>query len=249
MTALAVPPLVPMPVQKFFVHPRLHFVFFCCRVALLVTRIVPAIRVHRRNKRHRLPIRRPQLVVRARRNRSQPRRLAALERDPINLRRPEAPGNKRQLLAVRRPARTRVSPSSRQLPCFAARRRHHPYVAHRVIRLQVRSRDAIRDPFAVRRNLRLAQTMQRNQILESDRALLGRLPRRRHYGHQHRDRQSNHPSAPPHSSSPASLYVTSITKTCDHHTFVFLFQGSTLSVSAISAFAFRARNEVPWKTH
>ena len=196
MAALAVPPFRPVAVQKLFIDPRLHFAFFCCRIALLVARIVPAIRIHRRNKRDRLPIGRPQLIVRARRNRSQPRRFAALQRDPINLRRPVAPGKKRQLLAVRRPARPRVAPAARQLPRLAARRRHHPYVAHGVIRFEVRRRDGISDPSAVRRNLRLAQPMQRDQILKSDRALLGRLPAPPSPQPPAPRQPSNHPSAP-----------------------------------------------------
>src|SRR3984957_3664323 len=112
MATLAIPPLRPVPIQKLFVDPRLHFAFFFRCVAPSVASVVPAIRIHRRNKRHRLPLRRPPLDVRPNRKRSQPRRLAALQRDPINLRLPRAPRNKRKLLPIRRPPCPRVAPST-----------------------------------------------------------------------------------------------------------------------------------------
>src|SRR5580700_51555 len=203
MTTLAVPPFVPMPIQKLFVYPRLHLVFFFGRVARSVASIIPAIRIYGRNKRDRLPIRRPQLVVRSGRNRSQPRRLAAVQRDPINLRRPRPPRNERQLLPIRRPSRPRVAPPARQLSRLAtAASRHHPNVAHRAIRLQIRRRHAISDPIPIRRNLRLANPMQRNQILKCNRALLCRLPRSNPSSHRSRPDNSR---PTPHTSSPLKM--------------------------------------------
>ena len=189
MAALAVPPFGPVAIEEFFIDAGFDFGFFFGGVALGIAGIVVAIGINGGNEGQCVAIGRPKFVVRAGGERSKARGLAACERDPINLRSAGARGNEGEFLAVRRPARARVAAAAGQLAGFTACGWDEPDVADGVVGVEIRSGDGVGDPFGIRGELRFAEAMQRDQILESNGAFFGCLPVRCDDGHQHCDRR------------------------------------------------------------
>ncbi len=175
VAALSVRPFRPMAIEKFVVDARFYFALFFFRIARGIARVIFAIGIHAGNEGNRFSIGRPEFVVRTGGKGSEPRRLAAFEKDGVHLLRAVTRGKERELLSVGRPSRALVASAARQLPRRAARRWHDPDIAHRMIGVEVRRRNGIGDPLAVGRNLRIAHALHRNQILERDGPPLGRL--------------------------------------------------------------------------
>src|SRR5580704_5975535 len=192
MTPLTIPPGSPMPVEQFGRNVRLHLTLLLLSIALRIAFIIPAIGIDARNKRNRLSIRRPQFIVGPARKGSDPRSFAARQRDPINLLRAIAPRKKRQLRAIRRPSRSLIAAAVRQLTRLPASRRHDPNIRHPTIRLQIRRRNGIRNITPIRRNLRIANPMHRNQIIKSHRPP---LTLRRHRTRPHTQSKPGHSEA------------------------------------------------------
>src|SRR3984957_8291841 len=101
MTAGAIRPAVPMTIEQMLVNSRFHFAFVALRLAFRVAGLVFAIGIDARKKRNPFSVGRPQLGVRASRKRRQPIRVAAIQRNPVNLLLAIARREKRDPLAIR----------------------------------------------------------------------------------------------------------------------------------------------------
>src|SRR5579862_95433 len=100
MAPSAIPPAIPMAIEQVLINSRLHFAFVALRLPLRVAGLVFAIGINTRNKRNPFSIGRPQLAVRASGKGSQPTRVAAIQRNPVNLLLAVARREKRDPLAV-----------------------------------------------------------------------------------------------------------------------------------------------------
>src|SRR5215469_14667306 len=110
------------------VDSRFYFALSDVSISPRIAGLVLTLHIDTRNERDPFSVRRPQFIVGARRKKRQAVRIAAVERDPVNLLLAVARREKRDPLAVRRSAGPNIAIAPRDLSRVAAFGGHEPDV-------------------------------------------------------------------------------------------------------------------------